>query len=233
MSEADQNLPAWAKRLEGKLVVFDGPDGSGKSTQVARFSQLMQRCGVKVRHVREPGGTDIGEKIRDILLDPANEDMDLHCEMLLYMASRAQLVKEILRPVMADGQMVLADRFISSTLAYQGAAGGLPVDEILSVARIALQDVWPDLVVIFDVDEETAAKRLAGRGKTKYRKVDEPSLFSDRIEMRSREYHRAVREGYRSQAQADPERYLLIDARSDEEHVHQSLLSAIERWLAD
>ena len=223
---------AWAQKLRGKLLVFDGPDGSGKSTQVARFSQLVQRSGVRVCHVREPGGTNIGEKIRNILLDPANEEMDLRCEMLLYMASRAQLVKEILRPAISEGQMVLADRFISSTLAYQGYAGGLPVEEIRAVARVALEDIWPDLVVIFDVDEETATQRLAGRGRTKYVEVTDPSLFSDRIEMRSREYHRAVREGYRRQAELDPDRYLIIDARDDEDQVNAALLASVEGWLA-
>lgn len=223
--------PPWADQLRGKLIVFDGPDGSGKSTQIARFSKMVQASGTEVCHVREPGGTEIGEKIRDILLDPANEAMELRCEMLLYMASRAQLVKETLRPALEAGQMVLADRFISSTLAYQGYAGGLPVDEITAVARVALRDVWPDLVVIFDVDEETATARLAGRGKTKYVDVTDPSLFSDRIEMRSREYHRAVREGYRKQAEADPAKHLFIDARGDENAVNALLMAGVEKWL--
>ena len=117
--------PPWLSRLRKRFIVFDGPDGSGKSTQFQRFSKFVQNAGIEVCEVREPGGTHIGEQIRRVLLDPANkEEVDLRCEMLLFMASRAQLVAQRIRPARHAGQMVLADRFISSTLAYQGTAGG-------------------------------------------------------------------------------------------------------------
>ena len=147
-------------QLAGRFLVFDGPDGSGKSTQFSRFAAGCRSAGLTVCEVREPGGTDIGEQIRQILLDPDNHDMSLRCEMMLYMASRAQLIEQTIRPALADGQIVLADRFISSTLAYQGTAGGMSPEEILAVGRVAVGSIWPDLTVVFDVDEAVAATRL-------------------------------------------------------------------------
>lgn len=203
----------WARQLAGKFIVFDGPDGSGKSTQFRRFSRFLESRGVNVCEVREPGGTQIGEQIRKLLLDPIHDLMDARCEMLLYMASRAQLVTERIQPALAQGSCVLADRFISSTLAYQGAAGGMPLDDILHVGRIAVGDRWPDLVVIFDVDSRTAAHRL------------NPLL--DRMELKGEEYHAKVRQGYLVQAQSDPARYMVIDARPDADTVFDSLCRAM------
>lgn len=203
----------WIQQLAGKFIVFDGPDGSGKTTQFRRLTKLAESEGLKVTHVREPGGTNIGEAIRQLLLDPENEEMDLRCELLLYMASRAQLVTEKLGPALERGELVLADRFISSTLAYQGTAGGFPIDEIMAVGKVALGETWPDLVVVFDVDEATAARRL------------NPLL--DRMELKGSEYHRKVREGYLQQVENDPEHYRLVDARADEDRVYEQTCEAI------
>src|SRR5438105_913263 len=112
-------------RLPGKFIVFDGPDGCGKTTQMKLLMDAIQSQGLKIRRLREPGGTPIGEQIRDLLLSTKNTNMDLRCEMLLYMASRAQLVQEQIRPALAAGEIVLSDRYASSTLAYQGGGGGL------------------------------------------------------------------------------------------------------------
>ena len=221
------DTPSWLSKLAGRFIVFDGPDGSGKSTQFHRFAQILQSSGLEVCLLREPGGTAIGEKIRSILLDPSHSEMDVHCEMLLYMASRAQVVSQIIRPALSRGQVVLADRFISSTLAYQGTAGGMPTVDILRVGQIAVGSSWPDWVVIFDVDEETAAKRLAANPKTKsrkYVKVEQPTLFSDRLELKGIEYQRAVRRGYLDQARSDPKRYILLDASMSSDAVFDSLL---------
>ncbi len=205
---------AWVERLRGRFVVFDGPDGSGKSTQFKRFADLVAKAGVEVCQVREPGGTMVGERVRQVLLDnDLHDQITLRCEMLLFMASRAQLVAERVRPALARGELVLADRFISSTLAYQGAAGGLPVEEIRAVGQVALGDHWPDLVVVFDVDEQTAASRL------------NPLL--DRMEMKGRDYHRAVRQGYLDQAAIDPDHYLVVDARDDAETVFDRLVTQL------
>ncbi len=209
---------AWLERLRGKFLVFDGPDGSGKSTQFRHFGAFAHAAGLAVCEVREPGGTGIGEQIRKILLDPANHDMDLRCEMMLYMASRAQLVAQRIRPAMDRGELVLADRFISSTLAYQGTAGGIPPADILRVGEVALGRCWPDYVVVFDVDERTAASRL------------NPLL--DRIEMRGAEYHRAVRRGYLDQARSDPKRYLVVDATASADRVFAELCTKVRQRVA-
>ena len=208
----------WVAQLRGRFVVFDGPDGSGKSTHFRRLSDLVQSRGLGVCEVREPGGTPIGEQIRRILLDPSYDAMDLRCEMMLYMASRAQLVAEKIQPAMRRGDLVLADRFISSTLAYQGAAGGLDPAEILAVGRVAVGGAWPDLVVVFDVDQDTAAGRL--------------SPLLDRVEARDAAYHRRVRQGYLDQAAADPARHVVIDARPAADTVFADLCRSLRERLS-
>ena len=210
----------WLDRLAGRFVVFDGPDGSGKSTQVQRFAGRVKDAGLSLCEVREPGGTHVGERIRDLLLDAElSGEMDVHCEMLLFMASRAQLAAEKIGPALQDRQLVLADRFISSTLAYQGTAGGVSPDEIRQVGTIALGDCWPDLVVIFDVDEPTATARL--------------SPLLDRMEQKGAAYHKRVRQGYLDQAERDPERHLVIDARADADTVFDRLLAGLAGKTAD
>ncbi|GAB4193522.1 MAG: dTMP kinase [Phycisphaeraceae bacterium] len=209
--------------MRGRFVVFDGPDGSGKSTQFIKLDELVRSAGIEVCEVREPGGTYIGEQVRQILLDPTNTgEVDVYCEMLLFMASRAQLVAERIRPAIEAGKLVLADRFISSTLAYQGAAGGVSVQDILSVGRIALRGTWPDLVVVFDVDLATARQRMNPLLREKEFDADH-----DRMEIKGAEFHKKVRQGYLDQAKDDPEHYLVIDARDDEQTVFTRLIEGL------
>jgi dTMP kinase len=225
-------MRTWMRQLAGRFIVFDGPDGSGKSTQFARFAAACREAGVAVCEVREPGGTEIGEQIRQILLDPANHEMDLRCEMLLYMASRAQLVAQTIRPALERDELVLADRFISSTLAYQGTAGGIGIDAIEQVGEVALCGAVPDLVVVFDVDERTAAARLAGTSRhTKLAGAIEPTLFSDRMERKGVEFHRRVRRGYLDQAERDDQRYIVIDASADVDVVTEMMMQRIGERL--
>lgn len=205
------------RHLRGRFLVFDGPDGSGKSTQIKRFGDFCRAQQLPLVEVREPGGTSIGEQIRSILLDPKNTDIALKTEMMLYMASRAQLVEERIRPALKDGSLVLADRFVSSTLAYQGTAGGLEPDDIRAVARVAIDGCDPDLVVVFDVDEKTAAGRL------------NPLL--DRMEQKGAEYHRRVRQGYLDQAIRDPAHYLVVDASQEPGRVFDDLLTGLRERL--
>lgn len=220
----------WINNLAGKFLVFDGPDGSGKSTQFARFSSYCSEKKLAVCEVREPGSTNIGEQIRTVLLDPANTDMTLRCEMLLYMASRSQLIEQVIRPALERNELVLADRFVSSTLAYQGTAGGLEHDEILSVARVAIGITLPDLIVIFDVDQETAAIRMAGGSKrSKHSQQMQPTLFSDRVELRGSEYQQQVRQGYLDQAKDQPGNYIVLDAGKDPDTVFDSLIDQLEQ----
>lgn len=205
-----------APRFAGQFIVFDGPDGSGKTTQFRRLLSELRAHGIDPCEVREPGGTIVGEHIRSVLLEHHDEPMSVRCEMLLYMASRAQLVERLIAPAIAARRPVLADRFVSSTLAYQGHAGGLPTDDILAVARIATGGLAPNLVVLFDVDQATAATRL------------NPLL--DRMEAKGQEFHALVREGYLTQARQDPT-YAVVDARASEKQVWAALLDLLDQRL--
>ena len=220
--------PRLTHGLRGRFVVFDGPDGSGKSTQFRRLATAAAAAGLRVCEVREPGGTHVGEAVRRLLLDPeVKGEIDLRCEMLLFMASRAQLMAERIRPALNRGDLVLADRFVSSTLAYQGTAGGLPVDEIRAVAAVAVGKTRPDLTVVFDVDADTARRRLRPllRGR-------EFAAAQDRIEARGDAYHARVRRGYLDQAAADPAGYAVLDATRDPTRVHRDLRAALSRRFA-
>ena len=204
----------WPHVLQRRFLVFDGPDGSGKSTQFRRFSNWVKEQKIAVTELREPGGTPIGERIREVLLDVAHEEMTTTCEMLLYMASRAQIVEEVVHPALERGDLVLADRFISSTHAYQGAGGGLSAEAIDMVGQVAVGARMPDLTVIFDVDQETAGRRL------------NPLL--DRMERKGETFHARVREGYLELARRSPDSFIVIDACPGEDEVFSSLLTSIE-----
>jgi len=224
----------WAPALAGRLVVFEGPDGSGKSTQFRRLVSACEAAGVTVCEVREPGGTAIGEQIRRILLHTKDE-MNLRCEMLLYMASRAQLVEEKIRPALDRGCAVLSDRFVHSTYAYQGAAGGIPTADIDSAASAALQGLWPDLTVIFDVDRDTASRRTRGVQQVGKKKVvaTSASLFDDRIEQRNTDdTFDKIRKSYLDQAAKRPTIHTVIDARGDEEATWKLVETAMTRRFA-
>ncbi len=203
--------------MRGAFIVLDGPDGSGKSTQFRRLCDALRAAGLEVVETREPGGTAVGERIREVLLDPVHGDMTVRCEMLLYMASRAQLVERVIRPAIARGATVVADRFVSSTLAYQGTAGGLAKPEIMAVAETAVGGTWPDLTVIFDVDEMTASRRL--------------SPLLDRMEQKGLEFHRRVREGYLAQVRARPDAHLVIDAAQEVDAVTAALMGGLVERL--
>jgi dTMP kinase len=203
--------------LRGRFIVLDGPDGSGKTTQFRRLVHEARAIGLPLCEVREPGGTEIGEHIRSVLLNHSEEPMSTRCEMLLYMASRAQLVERRIAPALKAGHLVLADRFVSSTLAYQGHAGGLPIAEIHQAAAIATGGVQPDLVVIFDVDQATAATRL------------NPLL--DRMEAKGRAFHAKVRQGYLAEARAHPDHYAVIDASAPEEGVWNAFIGVLAQRL--
>lgn len=207
------------RAMAGRFIVFEGPDGSGKSTQFRRLSESLTAQGVDFIEVREPGGTVTGEAIRTCLLDKNNTGMSLRCEMLLYMASRAELVEHKILPALKAGKLILADRFVASTLAYQGAAGGLPAADIAAVARVATRGVNPDLVVLFDLDQASAAKRL--------------SPLLDRMEAKGAAFHARVRQGYLEQAKADPRRFAVVDASRTADQVWSELVATLRARLAE
>ncbi len=207
------NDASFLSAYRGRFLVFEGPDGSGKSTQFRRLLELCDAAKVPVSHVREPGGTVTGERIREVLLDRATTGMTVRCEMLLYMASRAELVEQKILPALQRGELVLADRFVASTLAYQGAAGGLPGADIAAVARVATRGLMPDLVLLFDIDQRSAAKRL--------------SPLLDRMEAKGAAFHERVRQGYLEQAKSDPRHYAVIDATQGEQHVWAQLVNTL------
>ena len=205
--------PSWLRAYAGRFLVFEGPDGSGKSTQFRRLSELLKTAGIPTIEVREPGGTPVGERIRQhIVLARAEEglEMGVRCEMLLYMASRAELVEKVILPALKRSDLVLADRFVASTLAYQGAAGGMAASDISAVARVATRNLLPDLVVVFDLDHQAAAKRMG--------------LLLDRMEAKGAEFHTKVRQGYLEQAKNDPGHYAVVDASNDQDTVWGQLL---------
>lgn len=209
MSAGDKTMN---RGFRGRFVVLDGPDGCGKSTQTRMLADWLHGQGVATASFRDPGTTVIGEKIREILLSPAHEAMTTPTEVLLYMAARAQLWAEDIAPALEQGRCVLLDRWLSSTCAYQGYAGGFGMDTVVAIATDALERIWPDLTVVLDVDVETAAERL-------HRELD-------RMELKGQSYHRHVREGYLALAEAR-EDFAVVDAAGTPEAVHEQVVRAV------
>jgi dTMP kinase len=203
--------------LKSKFIVLDGPDGCGKSSQVGLLSQYLKKSGLKVSSFRDPGSTATGEKIRKILLDPANHISD-RTELLLYMASRAQLWDECIGPALKNKNCVLLDRWLSSTCAYQGFAGGLGIAKVLDIAEHSLQRVWPDLTIILDVDLRTAKTRMK-RGL-------------DRMEQKVIAYHKKVRAGFLELAEMRDD-IVVIDGSADKQTVHKRILQIIKKYFTN
>jgi dTMP kinase len=196
----------------GKFIVLDGPDGCGKSTHVHLLCEWLQRQGTAAVHFRDPGDTGIGDKIREILLSPEHERMGTMTELLLYMAARAQLWTEHIAPALAQGKCVVLDRWLSSTCAYQGVAGGFGADKVIRIAQESLERVWPDITVILDVDRDTAIKRM--------------DRTWDRMEQKGDNYHHQVRQGFLSLAQGCDD-FSIVDAKGSIEEVHQRIVGCI------
>jgi dTMP kinase len=208
-------MDEWTDTLQGRFLVIDGPDGAGKSTQVARLADALRARGLDVTTVRDPGGTAIGDRIRQILLDPACGEMAVECETMLYMASRAQLVAEIVRPALAAGHCVISDRYITSTVAYQGAGGADPA-AVRAVGEVAVGGLWPDLTVLLDLPAEAGLARLIGE--------------RDRMESKDLDFHRRVREMFLRQADEHRRRFSVVDAAASAGQVAGHVLGAVEAW---
>ena len=183
---------------QGMFITFEGPEGSGKTTHSRLLCDFLRKKDFKVLHTREPGGVLISEKIRKILLDPKNKGMGVGCEMLLYMAARAQIVEEKILPALKQGKIVVCDRFTDATVAYQGYAGGMDLKVIDSIAGVVTKGLKPDITFLLDIDAKTGLSR-AGRAK-------------DRMERKSVSYHNKVRSGYLSIAKKEPKRVKVLSS---------------------
>ena len=199
--------------MNGRFISLEGVDGSGKSTQASMLADALRERGHDVVAVREPGGTALGEDIRDIVLGP--DAMSPWAEALLFAAARAQLVTDVLRPALEAGKWVVADRFLDSSLAYQGTARGLGIDQVVQVNAPGIGDCMPDLTIILDIVPSSASDRRAGRASV------------DRIEGEGEALQEAVAGGYREVARLFPERVALISAAGSLDEVHTRVLAAV------
>jgi dTMP kinase len=208
------------------FITLEGVEGSGKSTQVKHIREFMIQRGHTVVVTREPGGTDIGRKIRAILLNPESRGMDALTELFLYEADRAEHVRKIVAPALAAGNVVLCDRFCDATVVYQGYARGLDRDAIQCIHRLILGDLSPDLTVLLDLPPEIGLARAFAQ----IEKGDRDGQES-RFEKRAVAFHRKVRAGYLDLAHREPGRFCIIDAAQDSAVVSRDIRTAIERRL--
>ncbi|MEA3408262.1 MAG: dTMP kinase [Chloroflexota bacterium] len=208
------------------FISFEGPDGSGKTTQAGLLCQALEAKGLNVVQTREPGGTSIGEQIRGLLHDMANEAMVPKTESLLYSAARAQHVEEVIIPALERGAIVVSDRYAESTLAYQGYGHGLALETLERITDFATAGIYPDLVIYLDlaVAEGLGRKRRDRReGRGEWNRMDQQELA----------FHRRVREGYLEMARRDHPRWLVLDASRPVEALHQAILDRVLELLAE
>lgn len=194
------------------FITLEGPEGSGKSTQLSLLAAFLEEEGFSVLATREPGGTTIGDQIRTTLHDVNNTEMEPATEYLLYSASRAQLVREVIKPALAENNVVLCDRYADSTIAYQGYGRGLSLDDVLAIAQFATAGLVPDLTFLLDIDvEEGLRRRISGAEEM------------NRLDLEAVAFHQRVRDGYHQLAAADPGRWVIIDAGQSPEEIQREL----------
>lgn len=199
------------------FITIEGPEGSGKSTAVNTAVNHLINLGYKIVRTREPGGTPISEKIRDVILDKENTMMDSRTEALLYAASRRQHLVEKVWPALKRGEIVICDRYLDSSLAYQGGARHLGVDEVLNVNLFATENTYPDLTLLFDIEPEIGLKRIASNASREVNRLDLEKL----------EFHKTVRNTFLELAKRYPDRYIIIDASKSMEEVAKDTIDAI------
>ena len=206
-----------SRRRAGVLVAFEGGDGAGKSTQVARLREAMEATGREVLVTREPGGTAVGERIRGVVLDPELPEISDRTEALLYAAARAQHAEQVIWPALERGQVVITDRFVDSSIAYQGVARGLGEDQVAELNRWATADLLPDLVVVLDVEPDEGLRRVGAS--------------TDRLEAAGLAFHRTVNQTFRNRGLDAPDRYLVLDATEPVDQLHARIRAAVDERL--
>ena len=205
----------------GLFIAFEGGDGAGKSTQAARLAGSLESRGLTVLRTREPGGTPIGEKLRSLVLDHGHGHIDAHTEALIFAASRAAHASQVIRPALARGEVVLTDRYIDSSVAYQGAGRGLGTDAVRGVNEWATSGLQPDLTVLLDVHPaEGRSRRTAG------------DAAEDRLESEADEFHARIRQAFLDLAGARPESYLVLAAGLPVEEIAELILERVEQLLS-
>ncbi len=205
-----------AETKRGKFITFEGCDGSGKSTQARLLYEYLQKSGVECVLTREPGGGKISESIRSIILDGKNVEMSDECEALLYAAARAQHLKEVVEPALAKGKVVVCDRYVDSSFAYQATARGLGEEFISKINAFALEKYLPDITFFVDLTAEDAFKRKHG--------ADE----NDRLEQAGMAFHQKVYEGFLLRAKNEPERFVRLDGKKSISQLHQEVVEKIK-----
>jgi dTMP kinase len=210
------------------FITLEGIEGAGKSSQLKNIVAFLEARGYECVTTREPGGTEIGAKIRGILLDPANVGLDAYAELLLYVADRIQHVKTVIEPALAQGRVVLCDRYFDATLVYQGYARGLDQGLIRDLHRLVCRDMMPDLTLLFDLDPGTGLARAWGRINGGGR-MDAESRF----EQEQLVFHEKVRDGYLALARNEPRRFRIIDAGRDPDTVTDAATAALSAYLND
>ena len=207
-------------QLSGIFITFEGPEGSGKSTQIRLLAERLTARGLNVIALREPGGTPIGDQIRDVLHDMKNQEMDPRTELLLYSASRAQIVAQVIRPHLAAGGIVICDRYADSTMAYQGYGHGLDLDTLRLITEFARAGLKPDLTIYLDIDAEQGLARRNASGE-EWNRMDALHL----------DFHQRVQAGYQALIAAEPERWAKIKADQPVEVVQQLISEIIDARL--
>ena len=205
------------------FITLEGPEGSGKTTAVEAAVKALEEKGYQIVRTREPGGTPIAEQIRNVILDKANTNMDPRTEALLYAASRRQHLVEKVWPALKEGKIVICDRYLDSSLAYQGGARGLGVENILNVNLFATENTFPDLTLLFDITPEEGLKRISANADREVNRLDLEKL----------EFHHKVRDTFLALAKRYPERFVIIDASKSREEVAKATLDAIMSRLCN
>lgn len=206
--------------MTGLFITFEGPDGCGKSTQVAPLAEYLRSKGRVVYTTREPGGTEISDQVRQVIMAMKNTSMHPRTELLLFLSARAQLVEEVIRPRLAAGEIVISDRYADSTLAYQGYGHGVDLDVIRGLLAFATGGLKPDLTLLLDVDAETGLRRRQSGGG-EWNRLDAYQL----------EFHRRVRNGYHELASAEPERWVTIDGEQNPEMVQLAIRRVVDERI--